>query len=205
MWVASKEEKKRSLRAATLSRRNSLSESECFLWSRLIQARALEMPAYLASRSVALYSPIQNEVHTGDILQQSLSRGRKVFYPRLGSDDSFDLIQVLSVVELTAGRFGIQEPTGSGLLPEADYSGLVVFVPGVAVDPRGNRLGRGRGWYDRLLKCLDDRSIAVALAYELQVVEEVPAELWDERVDYVVTEKRIIDCADTTAPPSRSF
>ena len=204
MWVAPKEEKKRALRNATLPRRNSLSKSERFLWSRLIQAKALQLPPYLASSSVLLYSPVQNEVCTDDILEHSLSQGRKVFYPKLRSGYSVDLIQVLSLVEMRAGRFGILEPTGSTLLAETDRAGLVVFVPGVAFDPRGNRLGRGKGWYDRLLERLGD-AMFVALAYEFQIIEEVPTESWDQKVHYIVTEDRVIDCEESSAQSNQIF
>jgi 5-formyltetrahydrofolate cyclo-ligase len=198
MWVASKEEKKQALRKATLSRRDSLSKPECLLWSRQIQAKALQLPLLLACRSVVLYSPLRNEVATEDILKDSLRQGRKVFYPKLGSDDAVDLIQVLSADELRAGRRGILEPTGVELLTQVENEGLIVFVPGVAFDPRGNRLGRGKGWYDRLLARLGREAIFVALAYEFQVVERVPTEAWDRKVNYIVTEVRLIDCGETS-------
>jgi 5-formyltetrahydrofolate cyclo-ligase len=204
MWVAPKEEKKRALRNATLSRRNLLSESERLLWSRLIQAKTLQLAPYLASKSVLLYSPVQNEVGTDDVLEHSLSQGRKVFYPKLGSGYSVDLIQVVSLAEMRPGRFGILEPTGSTLLAESDRAGLVVFVPGVAFDRRGSRLGRGNGWYDRLLKRLGG-AMFVALAYEFQIIEEVPTESWDQKVHYVVTEERVIDCADSSVQSNQIF
>jgi 5-formyltetrahydrofolate cyclo-ligase len=77
--------------------------------------------------------------------------------------------------------------------------GLIVFVPGVAFDTRGQRLGRGKGWYDRLLRQLGGNTVFVGLGYEFQIVEEVPTESWDEKVHYVVTEERVIDCAETSA------
>jgi len=77
--------------------------------------------------------------------------------------------------------------------------GMVVFLPGLVFDSLGNRLGRGIGWYDRLLKTMGKGAVFVALAYEFQMVDEVPTEAWDEKVDYVITEKRVIDCGGT--PP----
>jgi 5-formyltetrahydrofolate cyclo-ligase len=199
MWVASKEEeKKRALREATLFRLRSLSKTECLLWSDLIQAKALQLPPYLASRSVALYSPIQNEVGTANILEHSLRQGRQVFYPKLGSDDALNLVQVLSAGELAAGQRGVLEPTGIQYLAETDHKGLLVVVPGVAFDRRGNRLGRGKGWYDRLLARLGREPTFVGLAYELQLVDRVPTEAGDRKVDYIVTEERLIDCGETS-------
>jgi 5-formyltetrahydrofolate cyclo-ligase len=205
MWVASKEENKRALRRATLSRRNSLSKPECLLWSRQIQAKALQLPLFLACRSVALYSSVQNEVSTEIILEHSLRRGYKVFYPKLGSNDALDLVQVVSAGELGAGRLGILEPTGAEFLAETDYKGLVVFVPGVAFDTQGNRLGRGKGCYDRLLARLGREAIFVALAYEFQVVERVPTEAWDRKVNCIITEERLIDCGETPPLSSRIY
>jgi len=148
----------------------------------------------MASCSVALYSPIGNEVATEEIRDHALRAGKKLFYPKLGREDSLNLVRVLSAEELRPGRYGILEPVGVQVMTEQDQDGLVVFVPGVAFDLRGNRLGRGKGWYDRVLMRLRDGVRFVGLAYEFQVVGELPAEGSDQRVHHIITEKRIIDC-----------
>jgi 5-formyltetrahydrofolate cyclo-ligase len=186
-------EKKHSLRAAALTQRSLLPHSESLARSRLIQARVRQFPPYLRCRSVALYSPIQNEVETGEIRDHALAAGKNVFFPRLGSKDSLELIQVDAATDFSLGRFGILEPTGEKRLAGRGQQELVVFVPGVAFDLHGNRLGRGKGWYDRVIKELDG-AILVALAYDFQIVDEVPAEEWDQRVHYVITERSVVDC-----------
>jgi len=203
MWGASIAERKKALRAAALSQRNSLSQAESRSRSRSIQAKALELSDYLASRSVALYSPVRNEVCTDAIREHALNERKKVFYPRVGQENSVAFIRVHSVTELKIGRFGIREPTGATQLSEAEYRGLVAFVPGLAFDAQGNRLGRGQGWYDRLLKQLGEKTTFVALAYEFQIVDIVPIEAWDRNVHYVITEKRVIDCAATRSQSSQ--
>jgi 5-formyltetrahydrofolate cyclo-ligase len=187
-------EKKHSLRAAVLAQRSLLSRSESLARSHLIQARALQFPPYLLSRSVALYNPIQNEVETGQIRDHALVTEKNVFFPRFRLKDSLDLIKVGSATEFSPGRFGILEPTGEGRLAGRDQEELVIFMPGVAFDLRGNRLGRGNGWYDRLIKKELGAATLVALAYDFQIVDEVPAEKWDERVHYVITERSVVDC-----------
>lgn len=194
MWEASMGEKKCALRAACLSQRSTLSTAECLSRSRLIQSRVLQFALYLVSRSVALYSPIQNEVGTDEIRDHAFKEGKKVFFPRVGQTNTLKLIQVGSRAELKVGPLGILEPTGEKQLSDRDVDGLVVFVPGVVFDSKGNRLGRGRGWYDRVLRRLDGKATTVALAYEFQVVDDVPAEEWDQKVHYVVTESKVIDC-----------
>jgi len=186
-------EKKHSLRAAALAQRSLLPQSESLARSRLIQARVLQFPPYLLSRSVALYSPIQNEVETREIRDHALVTGKNVFFPRSGPKDSFELIQIGAATEFSLGRFGILEPTGEKRMAVRDQKELVVFVPGVAFDLHGNRLGRGKGWYDRVIEELGG-AILVALAYDFQIVDEVPAEEWDQKVHYVITERSIVDC-----------
>jgi 5-formyltetrahydrofolate cyclo-ligase len=204
MWEVPKEDSKLALRAAMASRRNSLSKAESFRCGQFVQANALQLPFYIAASAVALYSPIQNEVDTNDILQHALAGRREVYYPKIGRKRSIELFQIGSPAELRAGHFGILEPTGLTPLSDTDDRRLVVFVPGLAFDVRGNRLGRGKGWYDRLLARLSVEAISVALAYEFQVVDEVPTESWDQKVRYIITEQRIIECAITPAHANQS-
>ena len=194
MWAVSISERKRALRAAMLRQRAQLSSEDSVSWSRLVQARVLQFSPYLNCRSVALYSPIQKEVETGEIRDHALSTGKSVFLPRCSKQDSVELVEIGSGAEMKPGRSGFLEPAGERcLLP--DQSGeLVVLAPAVAVDLRGNRLGRGKAWYDRLIEQLNGPATVVALAYEFQIVDEVPSDEWDQRVDYVITERRVIDC-----------
>ena len=196
-------ESKNSLRAVALAQRGLLSKAESVSRSRFIQTQALQFPPYLMRRSVALYSPIQNEVETADIREHALVQGKRVFYPRCTPENVLELVEIGSVTELGMGRFGIPEPTGDSRPSPQDQEEMVVFVPGVAFDVRGNRLGRGTGWYDRLIKNLGGATF-IALAYDFQIVDEVPAEQWDERVHYLITERRIIDCGSRPAQSSQA-
>lgn len=189
-------ETKHRIRAQALRRRDSLSTPELTLWNHLIQDKVLYFPPYLSSRSVALYSPIGNEVATEEIRDHALRARKKLFYPKVGREENLHLVQVESADEFRVGRYGILEPIGGKVLTKQDQERLVVFIPGVAFDLQGNRLGRGKGWYDRALGLLGERARLVALAYEFQVVEQLPAERWDQRVHHIITERRIIDCGD---------
>jgi 5-formyltetrahydrofolate cyclo-ligase len=194
MWALSISERKRALRAAMLRQRGQLSSVDSVSWSRLVQARVLQFSPYLTCRSVALYSPIQNEVETGEIRGHALSAGKSVFLPRCGKQDSVELVEIGSAAELEPGRSGFLEPTGEKRLLPQDFGELAVLAPAVAVDLRGNRLGRGKAWYDRLIEQLNGAATVAALAYEFQIVDEVPSDEWDQQVDYVITERRVIHC-----------
>jgi len=192
------EEFKSDLRRAMLSRRKSHAPANCYLSSRLIQSQALRLPPYLAAKAVALYSPIENEVDTAAILADALERKKQVLYPRIGDEDRPCFFEISSPRELCPGRFGILEPAGAKYASLALLENLIIFVPGVAFDLCGHRLGRGGGWYDRLLKSLKSQALFVGLAYEFQLVERVATAKWDQDVHYVITEERVIDCGVST-------
>jgi 5-formyltetrahydrofolate cyclo-ligase len=130
-------ESKNSLRAAALAQRGLLSRAESLSRSLSIQAKALQFPPYLIHRSVAIYSPIQNEVETAEIRDHALATGKRVFYPRCAAENALELVEIGSITELNIGRFGILEPTGDSRLSSQNQEELVVFVPGVAFDFEG--------------------------------------------------------------------
>jgi 5-formyltetrahydrofolate cyclo-ligase len=185
--------KKQELRRAALEHRESLSRTQVRSWGYLIQGRALRHSRYRSSTAIALYSPIGNEVPTHRIRDHALAKGRVVFYPKLGNAQG-RLVAIKSAEDLVPGKYGILEPQGSCGLTEENCSGLVIFVPAVLVDKRGNRLGRGGGWYDRTLTLLGRKVTCIALAYECQLIEEVPTEKWDRPVDLIITEERVLQC-----------
>ena len=131
-----------------------------------------------------------------ELLEHSLALGKAVFYPHMISTVPPWLHRVFSPVQLAAGKFGVREPASCPPMTKTEQESLVVFVPGVVFDRCGNRLGRGSGWYDRLLARLS--GTFVGLSYEFQLVEKLAAEKWDRKVHYIITEKRIIDCAFLT-------
>ena len=196
------EGEKNRVRAIALSQRRSLSSAEFQLYSRSIQDRVLGFEPYLNSSSVVLYSPIQNEVATEIVRDHALREGKRLFYPRSSDQEQVDLIQIHSRDELRPGRFGILQPVGSQRLSDC-CDELVAFVPGVAFDLEGNRLGRGGGWYDRMIAKLSHRGLLVGLAYEFQLVEKVPTEAWDRKVHFIITERRVVSCGNV--PLQSSF
>jgi 5-formyltetrahydrofolate cyclo-ligase len=205
MESAVSEEMKSRLRSAALARRSSLPSATCLSWSRSIQAKVIELPFYQTAQAVALYCAVRNEVETAGLMDDALRQGKKVFCPRLAAMRSAFFVQVDSPSDLRVGSRGVAEPIGERYLNEADTDGLIVMVPGVLFDQRGHRLGRGGGWYDRALNWLGQRGTFIGLGYECQLVDHVPAQAWDQRVHFVITELRVIDCrAVTKAAVARS-
>jgi 5-formyltetrahydrofolate cyclo-ligase len=196
MLSAAMEETRNALRSAALKRRAALDPETCRSWSSLIQAKILDLPQYRAARSVAIYRAMGNEVDTGTIIEHSLGHNQKVFVPKLDWEKPGVFVQILSNEEQRRGLPGTVASAGAAELSRAASDNLLVIVPGVLFDYRGNRLGRGGGWYDRALRSLGACGVYVGLAFEFQLVDRVPAQPWDERVHYVITESRVIDCGE---------
>lgn len=194
---------KSSIRASAAKLRSSLSAAEVEQRSRLIQDLALKSSLYVAATAIALYSATENEVATEAIRRDAVVAGKRVYYPRLSAEAGLQWVAAPDAEHFRAGRYGILEPIGDDLLGVDDRNSLVVFVPGVAFDVFGHRLGRGQGWYDRALATLDDCAVAVALAYDFQIMERIPAEAWDRSVHYIVTEGRIVDCREFASTSGR--
>ncbi len=190
------DESKRTLRGSATSRRDSLLSTDCLTLSQSVQSRVLESSWYHNASAIALYSAVQNEVCTDDIRDDALRVGKRLFYPRLTKSYDGDFVLVQSIDDMIAGPSGIPEPSGKEILNARIEHGLLILVPGISFDREGNRLGRGKGWYDRMLHRIGANAISVGLAYEFQIVDQIPVEPWDQSVNYIVTENEIIDCEE---------
>jgi 5-formyltetrahydrofolate cyclo-ligase len=176
---------KQSIRSEVLAWRRHLAAETCLQHSLLIQARLMRSPEFREAAAIALYSPVQNEVFTEQVFRQALKQGKSVVYPRVRGSD-LEFVQVGDPAELAPGAFGVLEPTGSRVVSPACLD--LVVVPGVAFDRAGHRLGYGKGFYDRGLQGQGSCFLA-GLCFELQIVDNLPAEAHDIRMDMVMTEK----------------
>ncbi len=159
--------------------------------SRRIFERLRQLPRYHAAAVVMFYIDVRSEVRTREALQSELAGQRSIVVPYC-DDDELTAWRLESWDKLSPGRFGILEPCAPSRLRiehQVDPTTIdVILVPGVAFDARGNRLGSGRGFYDRLLPRLRDDAWRIGLAFDCQMVDEVPADAHDVPMDCVVTE-----------------
>ena len=158
------------------------------------QARALlsDQPLWRAAKSVLFYAPMPGELEVWPLLEEVLDRGKLAALPRFApSSKGYEACQVQELPrDVAPGRFGIREPAercSAVSLARID----LVLVPGVAFDHRGNRLGRGKGYYDRLLSGF--RGITCGVGFDEQIVDSVPVEEHDFRLNYVLTPTRWVD------------
>lgn len=187
-------DEKDRLRKVMRNCRDALPPKQARALSRTVQIRTLALDCYRCARVVLLYSAIGNEVATTLISEAALDSARRVFYPK--ADPAVGTLQfhaVSALDELRRGSFGIAEPHGGEPLLSAEMDDAVIFVPGLAFTGRGQRLGRGGGFYDRFLASAGPGVTAVGLGYSFQMLERMPHDPWDRRLDYVVTERAVHD------------
>jgi 5-formyltetrahydrofolate cyclo-ligase len=183
---------KRSLRKKMIEWRSSLSAEEARGKSELIAAAVRALSEYKDARTILFYvSAKPNEVDTHSLLREALSKGVRTLVPVTDFDRNELIISELKdMSELVTARFGLLEPHPDSVRPVAAREAEVVIVPGVAFDTGRRRLGFGGGYYDQLLADAD--AVSIALGYEGQIVERVPAGSKDMLVDVIVTERRVL-------------
>ncbi|TWV37142.1 5-formyltetrahydrofolate cyclo-ligase [Streptomyces misionensis] len=188
------ESDKRKLRRDLLSVRRGLPEDDVRESGRALAARALELPELARARTVAAYVSVGTEPGTGALLEALRARGTRVLLPALLPDNDLDWGEYTGPDSLArvrhGGKMALFEPSGARLGPGAVTDADVVLLPGLAVDARGMRLGRGGGSYDRVLARLERagaRPRLVVLLYDAEVVDRVPAQAHDRPVHAVVT------------------
>lgn len=188
---------KRRLRTLLRQRRRALSAQAVRKNSQRIAARLCAQAMFHQARQILLYSSDENEVETEGLWQAACRRGIDVYYPRVTADkQEVEFVRRHDNEPLIPGVFDIPVPPGEDLLTSVAQTDLVL-IPGVGFDRAGHRLGRGRGYYDRVLRDLLAGALRVGLAHDYQIVSHIPIDEHDERVDYIVTEKRLIECVGT--------
>jgi 5-formyltetrahydrofolate cyclo-ligase len=150
-----------------------------------IADRLLAWEPVRRAATVAAYASVGSEPPTGLLLDRLLRAGKRVVLPVLLPDGDLDWAQFTG--DLVTARLGLLQPPGPPLGVEALATADVVLVPGVAVDGRGRRLGRGGGSYDRALGRVPVGTPVVLLLHDDEVVEEVPVAEHDRPVTAVVT------------------
>lgn len=180
---------KNSIRTTLLQRRMLLRRAEIASGSAAAQKQLLSLPAFEQTKTLALYSPIRNEVETANLLSVALAMGKQVCYPRVFGDELY-FFQVGSLADLQGGRFGVCEPGPQSTEVDPGQIGLLL-VPGVAFDRHGHRLGYGRGYFDRLLSDGCFNGLSVGFCYDFQIQEKLPVEEHDQKVVLLVSDKEI--------------
>ncbi len=190
------EKQKSSLRKRILALRRAQSLSDIEKKSGDVRRKLSTFVPFCQAETILFYLAMKDEVQTEKIIEESLQNGKRVVAPLI--DWQRKEILPSEIKDLTKdieiGILEIPQPKNNLYSPFSPANIDMVIVPGVAFNRKGNRLGFGGGFYDRFLGKLSDRIKLVALAFELQLVGNVPSQSHDIAADYIITERRIINC-----------
>mgnify|MGYP001559702379 FL=1 len=203
---------KKSLRYKLLEKRDSLQAEKKKIKETAIRKRLFALKEFKDAGSILFYASFRSEVDTMLSIKNALKLNRRVILPVVDSKKrELNLYEIKDVSELAAGYMGIPEPyiTRKRKINLADID--IAIVPGAGFDVKGNRIGYGAGYYDKLLSGTraqvagvskkeltpDPQSpppFLIALAFDEQIVPLIPDERHDVKMDKIITDKRTIDC-----------
>ncbi len=181
-------ERKKEIRRRVLALRDSLGDRERENAAGLLTARILEHPWFDRCRNFLCYVSYGSEISTETLIAEALRLGKTVYVPKVlqrTTEPDMEFYRIFSKEDLVLGYKGIMEPTGQTqryvYSPERAKE-TFLLMPGVAFDGEGNRIGYGKGFYDRYLR---ERSmlqeVAIGVGYSCQLVEQLPSEEHDVR------------------------
>lgn len=176
---------KEDIRRQVKARKSLLNDEERREAARRVFDAVEKTAAFLLADNILMYNSLADELSTREFIDRWHER-KHFFLPRVNGVN----LEILpyNKSRLHLGAFNIEEPDGDDVV---DLSIIeMVIVPGVAYDRKGNRVGRGKGFYDRLLA--DTDAVTIGVAYQCQLYDEIEAEEFDIPVHYVITDNEII-------------
>lgn len=149
---------------------------------------------YARARSILLYMPLRDELDVRLVMERAVADGKSVALPRFDPHKAVYNAFFVGAEPLVPGPFDILEPPASNPAPVNRLD--LIVVPGLAFDARGRRLGRGKGFYDRLLAAA--QGIKCGICFDEQLLPDIPVEPHDVVLDFVATPTRWLNCRGST-------
>ena len=179
---------KNELRKIYKLKRREMTVEEVEVKSKKACRYFLESDFYKNAKTIMLYMPLGNETDTTDIINRAFTDGKKVAFP-VTDEASGDITPCYATAQtqFSKGGFSVREPDVTVGANAKDFD--IIIVPGIAFDVQGNRIGFGKGCYDKLL--VKTNALKVGFCYDLQICDNIPTEEFDIKMDYIITEKGI--------------
>jgi 5-formyltetrahydrofolate cyclo-ligase len=184
---------KEEVRKELIKLRKNLSKNEILENSEKIKNRLFKMTEFRESSTILFYVSYDNEVYTHKMIKESITIKKNVVIPLTDKKNKILILSKLdSWDDLGLGAYHILEPKKEKIKKISIDELDLIIVPGVGFDNHGHRIGHGKGYYDNLLKNFE--KLTIGLAFEFQIIKNIPIEKHDIPIDKIVTEKRLIDC-----------
>lgn len=187
-------ETKGSIRKEILALRGAVPVEERILYSSRIKENVLSMEEVCTAKTVLCYAGYGSEVHTLELMEELLRRGKKLYLPRVNGEE-MDFYRIECLDDLEEGFKGIPEPRAGckDIYVGTDFENTVMLMPGVVFAPDGSRIGYGKGYYDRYLEKYDIMN-RIALCFFMQIKKNIPSDAHDKKASVIVSEKGITEC-----------
>lgn len=184
---------KQEARKKLLMLRKNLSKNEVLEKSEKIKYRLFKMSEFTQASTILFYVSYDNEVYTHEMIKESIANKKNVVVPFTDIKNKKLILSKLDCWDdLSPSAYNILE-CKKEKIKEISVNELdLIIVPGVGFDKHGHRIGHGKGYYDNLLK--NSEKLTIGLAFEFQIIENIPIEKHDISIKKIVTEKRLIDC-----------
>lgn len=178
---------KKALRSSVISSRDALPAREREQASERVCEDISSMTPYLRASSILAFASFGSELNTQSLLRRVISDGKNLILPRVNkATQQLQLHRIKALNALIPGIWGILEPHADAIVFDlADIE--LIIVPGVAFDRAGFRIGYGKGFYDKLLSAANPATTRLSAAFDCQIVDAVPNDAHDERVDLIIT------------------
>ncbi len=177
--------KKDELRQFIRMQKRQFSAPQMAELSKPIIRQLLAHPRVKNAGTILMYCALDDEVQTQEALDRLVALGKTVLLPAVINSQDMELRRYSGPQDLITGFFNISEPTGELFTQYADID--VAVVPGMAFDSRNNRLGRGRGYYDRMLPKLP-QAYKIGICFDFQLLPGIPADANDVAMDEILYE-----------------
>ena len=176
--------KKSELRKEIKNRKRQFTSQQLSELSFVVVMRLLAHQRLKDARTVMLYYSLPDEVYTHTLVDALLASGKRVLLPRVTGEGTMELRLYTGPQSLEQGAYNIMEPVGEVF---TDYAQIdLAVIPGVAFDRQLNRMGRGKGFYDRLLPQLGD-AYKIGICFDFQLVESIECEEHDIKMNEVIS------------------
>lgn len=185
---------KKKIREEILELKGKLGENDLKYYSDTIINKVYDSNFFKDAHTIMTYISFENEVDTHEFIKNSIKMGKEIVVPiTIAQTKELKVSKLMNFNELEIGFYNILTPKKEFIRFIDPKEIDLIIVPGVAFDRKGYRIGYGGGYYDRFLSQLDEVD-KISLAFQLQVIEEVPKEYFDIPVDFIFTENEIIQC-----------
>ena len=181
---------KKDIRKSILDQREKVDTDVRMEWDKDIFNKLINTEFYKNAAVIFVYVSFQSEVDTHKIIKHALLTGKTIYVPKIEPEKNrMEIFKINNLEELKIGYFGILEPQPNYKVADSNNIDLIL-MPGVAFDRLGGRVGYGKGFYDVFLKKINKEAYKIALTYDFQVLDKVPMDEFDVKIDGIITNEQ---------------